>query len=302
MTTSQDTAQGKKDGERTGPLTKGILTDVTKCIGCERCVEACNRINDLPADRPARHKEPDGLSGDRYTSIVEIAGKEPGSWRAVRRQCMHCADPTCRASCLVGAFSRRPDGAVVYDASKCIGCRYCMLACPFHVPRYQYDRPLPYVSKCQMSDACRVEGGLPACVTACPVGATVFGPRDELLEEAKRRIEAEPRRYIDHVWGEHEFGGTQVLYISDVPLWETLRIPTPEELEKRAVGVLAHESIPHLMHGWVMFTPVQFAGVASALGGYAFLKRRQRVMAEEAAEHGRAERAEVPPADAGEEG
>ena len=282
MSKSHDHAP-EHESEGTGPLSKGILTDVTKCIGCERCVEACVKVNELPPDLPAKYKFPDGLNGDRYTSIVEIDGPEPGTWRAVRRQCMHCADPTCMASCLVGAFTRQPDGAVVYDADMCIGCRYCMLACPFHIPRYQYDKPLPYVSKCQMNEDCRVDGGHPACVTACPVEATVFGPRDKLLEEAKRRIAAEPDKYIDHVWGEHEFGGTQVLYISDVPLWETLRIPDAAELEKRAVGSLAHDSIPHLMHGWVMFTPIQFFGVASGLGGYAFLKRRQKLMAETAA-------------------
>jgi Fe-S-cluster-containing dehydrogenase component len=282
MSKSNETAP-RAEGEGTGPLEKGILTDVTKCIGCERCVEACVKVNELPPDLPAKYKFDDGLNGDRYTSIVEIAGPEEGTWRAVRRQCMHCADPTCRASCLVGAFTRNPDGAIVYDADKCIGCRYCMLACPFHIPRYQYDKQLPYVSKCQMNEDCRVDGGHPACVTACPCEATVFGPRDKLIEEAKRRIAAEPDKYVDHIWGENEFSGTQVLYISDVPLWKTLRIPDAAELEKRAVGSLSHHSIPHLMHGWVMFTPIQFFGVASALGGYAFLKRRQQLMAETAA-------------------
>ncbi|MBU3917725.1 4Fe-4S dicluster domain-containing protein, partial [bacterium] len=158
---------------------KGILTDVTKCIGCERCVEGCVRKNKLPRDFLAHFKGKDKLSANRFTAIEKIPGKKEGTWRMVRRQCMHCLEPSCQAACLVGALVKTPDGAVTYDASKCIGCRYCMLACPFSIPRYQYDKPLPYVRKCKMDETCRVKGGRPACTSACPTGATIFGTRDD---------------------------------------------------------------------------------------------------------------------------
>lgn len=260
--------------------TKAILTDVTKCIGCERCVEACVRQNKLPREIPTRYRAKDGLSARRYTSIVRIPGKKEGTWRNVRRQCMHCQEPSCAAACLVGAFTKTPDGAVVYDDSKCIGCRYCMLACPFMIPRYEYDQALPYIRKCKMNDQCRVEGGLPACVSACPTKATVFGPREMLLREAKRRIADKPGLYIDHVYGEQEFGGTSVIYLSDVPLNSTLRIPTDQEFAKMRVPELRRASIPALLHAWVLVTPFQFLTVSAGLAGIWFLKRRSRLMAE----------------------
>jgi formate dehydrogenase iron-sulfur subunit len=260
---------------------KGILTDVTRCIGCERCVEACVQVNKLPGDYPAHFKAGDGLSGSRFTAVERIPGREEGTAAMVRRQCMHCLEPSCAAACLVGAFKKLPGGPVVYDTSKCIGCRYCMLACPFMIPRYEYDKKIPYVRKCRMNDACRVAGGMPACTSACPTKATIFGPRDALLEEARRRLKESPGKYVDHIYGEHEFGGTSVMYISDVPLNEVLRIPTREEFEKRAVPSLADSSIPDLNHGWVMVTPVQFLAVGAGLWGAWFLRRRSRVMYEE---------------------
>ncbi len=265
---------------------KAILTDTTKCIGCERCVQGCVQQNRLPRDVPAKFKSNDGLSGARFTSIVEIAGSQPETSRFVRRQCMHCQEPGCAAACLVGALVKRADGPVVYDAAKCIGCRYCMLGCPFSIPRYEYEQQLPYIKKCKMDETCRVAGGGPACTSACPTGATVFGPREELLAEAERRIAERPDLYLDHIWGEREFGGTSVIYVSDVPLGEVLAIPTREELEARAVPSLATDSIPHLLHDWVMVAPVQFLGGLAGLGALAFLRRRSRIMAEKRAEDG----------------
>jgi ferredoxin len=195
---------------------------------------------------------------------------------------MHCAEPSCAAACLVGAFSKSPDGAVVYDDKKCIGCRYCMLACPFMIPRYEYDQTLPLVRKCKMNEDCRVEGGMPACVSACPTGATIFGPREQLLQEARRRIHEKPDLYIDHIYGESTFGGTSVIYLSDVRLNETLRMPNADDLERMRVGDLAHASIPEMLHGWVMVTPAQFLTVSAGLAGIWFLRRRARLMAERA--------------------
>ena len=139
----------------------------------------------------------------------------------------------CAAACLVGAFHKTADGAVRYDDSKCIGCRYCMLACPFGIPRYQYNELLPYVAKCRMDDRCRVDGGAPACISACPTGATIFGNRQELIEEARRRFKKYPSRYFnDHIWGEKEFGGTSVMYIGDVDLGPILKMPSQKDFKK----------------------------------------------------------------------
>jgi formate dehydrogenase iron-sulfur subunit len=173
---------------------KGILTDVTRCIGCERCVEACVQVNKLPDDLPAHFKAGDGLSASRFTAIEKIAGKDEGSVAMVRRQCMHCIEPSCAAACLVGAFEKLPGGPVVYDASKCIGCRYCMLACPAHVIRYQWDTVMPFVQKC---DLCYDREGGPACAEACPSDVSIYGERDELLKIAHERIRANPEK-LEH--------------------------------------------------------------------------------------------------------
>ncbi len=269
---------------------KGILTDVTKCIGCERCVEACVQANKLPRDVPAHYKAKDGLSGRRLTSIVKIAGKSAGEIRNVRRQCMHCIDPACKAACLVGAFDKREDGPVVYDADKCIGCRYCMLACPFMVPRYEWDKPVPYVVKCKMNEECRASerDNRPSCVAACPTGATIFGDRDDLIKEARDRIKKDPGKYIDHIWGESEFGGTSVMYISDVPLGDALKIPDPAKLKKMAAGKLSTQSIPHQVEPWVWWTPFQFIIFFSGIMSMWFLKRRSHLMSGGDGEHGAA--------------
>lgn len=259
---------------------KGILTDVTKCIGCERCVEACVRKNKLPRDFFAHFKGKDGLSANRLTAIVKTEGKKPGTWRMVRRQCMHCQEPSCLAACLVGAFSINADGAVVYDDSKCIGCRYCMIACPFSIPRYEYNKALPYVRKCKMDETCRVEGGLPACVSACPTQATIFGPRDELIKVAEKRIKAEPDLYQDHIYGREEFGGTSVMYISDVPLGKTLKIPEKEQFEQLRLPSLATKSVPALVEPWVWVTPVQFFVVSAGLAGIWLFNRKNRLAQE----------------------
>lgn len=184
-----------------------ILTDLSKCIGCGACTLACQEINGLPVqEKPAK------LSHDVWTALESRGGVN------VRRQCMHCLDPACVSVCPVTALQKTKEGPVIYDETRCIGCRYCMLACPFGVPTYEWDKALPRVQKCIMCYDKRVkEGGQPACTAACPTGATVFGDRDELIREAQRRIEAHPDLYVDHIYGVREAGGTSVLYLSPVP-------------------------------------------------------------------------------------
>jgi len=243
----------------------GILVDVTRCVGCEKCVAACVKKNGFdPRKADAdRYSAREGLSGNRLLTILKVADR-----RYARKGCMHCNDPSCVAACLVGALTRTESGAVVYDAGKCIGCRYCMLACPFHVPRYEWDKTLPYVRKCDMCLDRAGAGEKPACVEACDKNALVFGPRDELLRMAHEKINAGGATYIDRVWGESEFGGTSVMYISDVDL-SALGWPAP-----------ATASAPELALPIVQATPFVGGGVALGLIGLNWVIRRRMKLAE----------------------
>jgi len=184
--------------------TRAILVDITKCIGCRSCEQACKEIHGFPKDSETK------LSPTALT-IVEEHGD-----RYVRRMCMHCQDPACASACLVGALQKTAAGPVTYDSSKCIGCRYCLVACPFSVPRYEWSKLVPYVKKCDMCAARQAKGQPPACVEACPVQASISGTREEILEEAERRILLDSK-YVKHIYGSEEAGGTSVFFISDVP-------------------------------------------------------------------------------------
>jgi formate dehydrogenase iron-sulfur subunit len=187
---------------------KAMLIDITLCVGCNACQVACKEENGL-ADT-----EEHILSPTAYTVLNEYNGTY------VRRMCQHCVDPTCVSVCPVGAFTKTEAGPVLYDADKCIGCRYCMQACPFQVPRYEWADYYPLVQKCKFC-AERLEKGLqPACAEACPTGATKYGDRDDLIREAHERIKAEPEKYVNKVYGLEEVGGTSILYISSVPFEE----------------------------------------------------------------------------------
>jgi len=190
-----------------------ILTDTTKCIGCQECVKACKQQNHLPGDLPRRWMLSDGLSARNWTSIVDGPNRS-----FVRKQCRHCLEPACASACPVGALHKTAIGAVVYDNTKCMGCRYCMMACPYGIPRYDWAYAVPYIRKCILCYDRLLAGRQPACTEACPTKATIFGDRDDLLAEAHRRIREKPELYINHVWGENEVGGSSVLYISNVDL------------------------------------------------------------------------------------
>lgn len=245
-----------------------ILTDVTRCIGCEACVEACQKVNNLPTEHRWRWVDRiTDLSSARWTTLDTIQ-HETGR-RFVRRQCRHCLEPACVEACIVGAMQKTPEGPVIYDPDKCIGCRYCMIACPFEIPRYSWEDRVPFVQKCTLC-APRVldEGKKPACVEACPTEATIFGEREALIEEARRRIQKHPDRYIPHIWGEREVGGTSVLYISDVPLnLSDLDCPITDTtpVPERTFKVLKH-------------MPGVFVGVALAMGGIGWIIRRRQQM------------------------
>lgn len=239
-----------------------ILTDTTKCIGCHQCVVACKKQNHLPPDLPRRWNLEDGLSARNWTSVLDA-----GHGVFVRKQCRHCLEPACASACPVGALHKTPQGAVVYDNVKCMGCRYCMMACPYGIPRYDWDQPVPYIRKCILCFERLQKGQQPACTEACPTKATIFGDRDELLRIAHQRIRQEPGKYLNHVWGEHEVGGTSVLYISSIDL-------TPI-LSKRP---LSSEPVPERTKLAMNAVPFTFVGVVAAMAGINWIiDRRQKL-------------------------
>ncbi len=249
-----------------------ILTDITRCTGCEKCVDACQEANKLPAEQPWPWvKQIDDLSSARWTTIRALQHDDESSY--VRRQCRHCLDPECVSVCIVGALKKTPEGPVIYDRNICIGCRYCLIACPWEIPRYSWEDTVPYVQKCDFCyERVVAGGGIPACVEACPTQATIFGDRGELLAEAHRRLRAEPEKYVQKVWGEKEVGGTSVLYISDVDLNLT-------DLEHAITSV---EPMPHRTTKILHQMPAVFVGMATVMGGlHWIIQRRQKLMTEQ---------------------
>lgn len=224
---------------------KAMLIDITLCVGCNSCQEACKKANGL------QEGEEKKLSATAYTALEEHDGV------FVRRMCQHCETPTCASVCPVGAIAKTPEGPVVYDESKCIGCRYCMQACPFQVPRYEWSSTYPRIQKCVFCHDRIVQGLKPACAEACPTGATKFGDRDELLVEAFNRIKAEPTKYINKVYGQHEVGGTSILYVTSVP-FEQLGFKT--QLEATALPTLTWNALSKIP-GVVSVGGVLLAGI-----------------------------------------
>ncbi len=214
----------------------GILFDTTRCIGCEGCIYACREKNNLPENEQKK------LSWKNYTVLQNKNDVY------VRRMCMHCEEPACASVCPVGALEKTENGPVVYDAEKCMGCRYCMIACPFNIPKYEWSSPNPVVSKCVMCYDRIADGEVPACADICPTGATQFGKREELLAEAHQRIKDNPDRYYPHVYGEKEAGGTSVLFLSSVPFSE-LGFPTGDSYEQAfpAYTWQAQKEIPNVV-------------------------------------------------------
>jgi formate dehydrogenase iron-sulfur subunit len=205
------------------PSAHAVLIDVARCIGCRSCEAACKAYHKFPAGEAA------DLSPTAWTYVRTQPlrtprphlnlGVEGALRRTIKTQCLHCASPACASACPVAALRKTPEGPVVYDPGRCIGCRYCMLACPFQVPRFEWRKPLPVVTKCNMCAERLRAGEGPACVAACPMQALQFGPRAAMLAEAARRIAAD-RRYVPAIYGAEEVGGTSVLYVSDVPFEE----------------------------------------------------------------------------------
>ena len=194
-----------------GPKALAVLYDPTRCIGCQECVRACAVANDCSVEVAT---SPNPELTTRSLTVLRKYEPEGGPATFRKLQCMHCVDPACVSACMLGAMSKSPDGPVEWNGELCVGCRYCEIACPFNVPRFEWGTPLPKLTKCQLCPERRAQGLAPACTDECKMGALTFGPRTELLAEARRRIQERPEKYNPKVYGEHDAGGTSVLYLA----------------------------------------------------------------------------------------
>jgi formate dehydrogenase iron-sulfur subunit len=196
----------------------GVLVDTTRCIGCRSCEAACSEAHGLPVP----DIENDGaLAAERKTSetqwmVVNRYETEKGEV-FVKKQCMHCWQPGCTAACLTNAMYKTELGPVIWRSKKCMGCRFCMISCPFDIPKFEYNSTNPRIQKCNMCWDRLQEGKKPACVEACPTDALMFGLKRELMEIARVRVYRHPQDYVHKIYGESEVGGTGWLYLSAVP-------------------------------------------------------------------------------------
>jgi Fe-S-cluster-containing dehydrogenase component len=280
------------------PEALGLLYDATLCIGCKACVAACKQANDNPAEfSTVDHIWDTPLDTSAYTfNIIKVyrsgsmdhKDEEENGFAFMKISCMHCADPSCVSACPVSAMTKNPvTGVVGYDPEICIGCRYCVAACPFGIPKYQYDSPTGKIGKCELCRHRTKDGHYSACAEVCPTGATLYGKTSDLLLEAKRRVALKPGsitrfprgrlggpdqswegaagKYLPHVYGEKEYGGTQVLKLSGVN-FQKVGLP---DLPEDAAAALS-ESIQHSLYG-------NLAMPFAVLGVMAFAARRSVV-------------------------
>jgi Ni/Fe-hydrogenase subunit HybB-like protein/Fe-S-cluster-containing dehydrogenase component len=254
----------------------GVLVDLTVCIGCRLCEHACKKSNGFEPgpvesyDDPSVFRQRRRPAPDAYTVVNSWTNpKDRTKQIYVKTNCLHCNRPACVSACIVGALRKRDMGAVTYDAWKCIGCRYCMVACPFQIPAYDYDNALtPQVRKCQLCfHRTREEGALPECVAACPRQTMVYGRRAELLEVARDKIRTHPNDYVDHIYGEHEAGGTSWLYLSSVPFEQLGFVKLAATAPSAVTEAIQHGVFKHGL------PPLALYGV---LGGLMFLTRPRR--------------------------
>ncbi len=236
----------------------GLLFDQTKCIGCKACEQACQAEHEQPIHAAER------LDQDSFNWVEDL-----GDGLAVRHFCMSCEDPTCVSVCPVAALEKTHFGPVTWDADACMGCRYCLMACPFSIPKYEWHSVVPRVRKCDMCVHRVAEGRPTACASICPTGATLFGRRTDLLREARRRLHENPDRYYDQVFGEHEAGGTAVLMLLARPPEEVgLPAGIPQSpMPGLTWGVL--DKLPRIIPVWAVF-----------LGGVYWLTGRKNEVAE----------------------
>ena len=243
------------------PDALGILYDSTLCVGCNACMAACKKANSMePEQVGGQHlwDNPQDLSASTLNIIKQYSSGTAthkdvveNGYAFIKRQCLHCLDPSCVTACPVSALTKdKNTGIVQYNKDACIGCRYCQVACPYNIPKFQGDDPYPEIVKCQLCSHLIAKGGISACCSSCPTGASLFGPVAKLHEETRRRLQMKPGKqydfpvssidsgkthvftapnYVRHVYGQEELGGTQVMYMAAVP-FEKLGLPNfPKE-------------------------------------------------------------------------
>ena len=264
------------------PDAMGVLVDLSRCVGCRSCEAACNREQKLPApEKPfndfsvfdeIHHGQKRRTDETRYTIVnrYDIPGREHPLFRKI--QCHHCLEPACLTSCFVNAYTKTPEGAVIYDSTVCVGCRTCMVACPFYIPTFRYSSAFkPRIMKCVFCHDTRLTKGLPpACVEACPQEALTFGRRTDLVAAGKQRIRENPGNYVDHLYGEHEAGGTSWMYLSPAP-FEQVGIDT----------TVPKEPILNYVKDFLSIVPMVLTIWPALFAGFHLLATRKDKMAEQ---------------------
>ncbi len=270
------------------PKAVGILYDATLCVGCQACMVACKQANEMEVE-PGRGEPlwdaPRDLSA-RTLNVIKryengngaVKDRAENGYSFVKRHCMHCLDPACVSACPVSALTKDPvSGIVGYNEKACIGCRYCQVACPYNIPKFQWDSTTPRIVKCQLCSHLVATGGISACCKVCPTGASLFGPVEGLLAEAKRRLRMEAGqaydfpvaslasgqvqshragRYLEHIYGENEAGGSQVLLLSGVPF---ISLGLPELPEQSFVDVA--DGIQYAIYKGMVYPLVLLGGL-----------------------------------------
>ena len=279
-----------RDNAPISPDAVGMLFDSTLCIGCKACVAACKRVNELPIDYNTQPDSPWDIPLDTTAKTFNVIkvfkdGKatrlnsEQDGFAFMKSSCLHCVDPSCVSACPVTAMTKDPvTGIVGYDADACIGCRYCVAACPFGIPKYDYDSPTGEIGKCELCRHRMKDGHYAACAEVCPTGATLYGKVSTLKAEAKRRLalkageitrfprgnldagdqpawEGAAASYVQHLYGENEVGGTQMFKLASVPFDKLGHRPLPD----RSFSSKS-ETLQHTLYGGLLL-PLAALGV-----------------------------------------
>ncbi|RLA07058.1 MAG: hydrogenase 2 operon protein HybA [Gammaproteobacteria bacterium] len=277
------------------PDAVGMLYDSTLCVGCKACVSACKKTNNMPPVQAKNKKDTADFARDLSSKTLNVIkvyrngnlavkDRQINGFAFEKRSCMHCVDPGCVSVCPVTAMRHNPiTGIVTYHADACIGCRNCMVGCPYNVPQFEYENPFGQIQKCQMCNQAGVEkidkGGMTSCAEVCPTGATLFGSRKSLMAEAKKRMALKPGEvynyprgnldkkpshhekeipiYKKHIWGEKEAGGTNVLHISSID-FDKLGMPPLKDRSSASVA----ETVQHTLYQYMALPAVALAGLA----------------------------------------
>jgi Fe-S-cluster-containing dehydrogenase component len=234
---------------------RGMLYDSARCVGCQECERACAKAHDLPEPQDEVKIGVLRKTSELQRCVINNYNTSKGEV-FVRNQCMHCNEPACAAACLTQAMYKTKEGPIIWRGEKCMGCRYCMVSCPFDVPKFEYHSANPKIQKCDMCYDRIMKGQKPSCAEACPGEAIVFGTRRELLAEARKRMAESPGTYVDQIYGESAAGGTGYLYLSTAPFNEVGFNPK-----------IQNESYPALSKGFLYSVPAVFVLLPTLLLG-----------------------------------